>query len=151
MSFLLYGYIPWTLIKRIEKKLDNICTRMLILEATKHQLYDHQPPISKNIKIRRRKHVGHFCRSKDEFNGGVLLWTPSHGWESVRRLGWTYLQQSCTDAWYSQEDLPEKVIGMNSRRESRKFVHAAWQHDVHHIYIYIYIYIVRLEINPTLS
>ena len=54
---LLYGCTTWTLTKRTEKKLDSNYTRMLraILNKswrqhlTKHQLYDHLPPITKTI------------------------------------------------------------------------------------------------------
>ena len=57
MSILLYGWTTWTLIKWLEKKLDNNYTRMLraILNKswqqhpTKHQLYCHLPPITKTI------------------------------------------------------------------------------------------------------
>ena len=46
---------------------------------TKQQLYGYLPPISKTIKIRRTRHAGHSWRSRDEFIGDVLLWTPSPG------------------------------------------------------------------------
>ena len=59
MLILLYGCTTWTLTKRMEKKLDGNYTRMLqaILtkswrkHPTKKQLYGHQPPITKIIKI----------------------------------------------------------------------------------------------------
>ena len=55
-SILLYGCTTWTLTKRLEKKLDGNYTRMLraILNKswqqhpTRHQLYGHLPPITKN-------------------------------------------------------------------------------------------------------
>ncbi len=86
VSILLYGCTTWTLTKRMEKKLDGNYTRMLraILnkswgqQPTKHQLYDHQPPITKTINARRTTHVGHCWRSRDEHISDVLLWTPSH-------------------------------------------------------------------------
>ena len=46
---------------------------------TKQQLYGNLPPITKTIKIRRTRHMGHCWRSRDEFVSDVLLWTPSHG------------------------------------------------------------------------
>ena len=57
VSVLLYGCTIWTLIKRMEKKLDGNYIRMLraILNKswrqhpTKQQLYDHLPPITKTI------------------------------------------------------------------------------------------------------
>ena len=56
-SILLYGCTTRTLTKRLEKKLDGNYTRMLraILNKswrqhpTRHQLYDHLPPITKTI------------------------------------------------------------------------------------------------------
>ena len=66
VSMLLYGCTPWTLTKRMEKKLDSNYTRMLraILnkswrqQPTKQQLYGHLPPISKTIKIRTKQTCG---------------------------------------------------------------------------------------------
>ena len=74
VSILLYGCTTWTLTIRLEKKLDGNYTRMLraILNKswrqhpTRHQLYGHLPPITKNIQVRRTRHAGHFWRSRDE-------------------------------------------------------------------------------------
>ena len=71
VSILLYGCTKWTLTKRMEKKLDGNYTRMLraILNKswrqhpTKQQLYGHQPPITKTIKVRQTRHAGHCWRS----------------------------------------------------------------------------------------
>ena len=87
VSIQLYGCTTWTLTKRMEKKLDGNHTRMLraILNEfwgqypTKQQLYGHQPPITKTIKVRRTRHTGYCWRSRDELIRDVLLWTPSHG------------------------------------------------------------------------
>ena len=83
-SILLYGSTTWALKKRLEKKLDGNYIRMLraILNKswrkhpTKHQLYGHQPPITKTIQVRRTRHAGHCWRSRDELIRDVLLWTP---------------------------------------------------------------------------
>ena len=72
-SILLYGCTTWTLIKRLEKKLDSNYTRMLraILNKswhqhpTSHQLYGHLPPITKTIQARRTGHAGHCWKSRD--------------------------------------------------------------------------------------
>ena len=80
VSILLYGCTTWTLAKRMEKKLDGNYTRMLraILNKswgqhpTKHQLYGHQPPITKTINVRRTRHVGHCWRSRGA-SGGVMV------------------------------------------------------------------------------
>ena len=71
VSILLYGCTTWTLTKLMEKKLDGNYTRMLraILNKswrqhpTKHQMYGHQPPITKTINVRRTRHAGHCWRS----------------------------------------------------------------------------------------
>ena len=65
VSMLLYGCTTWMLTKRIEKKLGSNCTRMLraMLNKSwrqhpiKQQLYGHQSPITKTVKIRRTRHV----------------------------------------------------------------------------------------------
>ena len=101
----------------MEKRLDGNYTRMLqaILNKswrqhpTKQQLDGHQPPITKTIKIRQTRHVGHCWRSRDELISDVLLWSPSHG---QAKAGWparTYIQQLCADTGCSPEDLPEAM------------------------------------------
>ena len=85
---LLFGCTTWTLTKRIEKKLDVNCPRMLraILNKslkqhpTKKQLYGHLAPISKTIQIRRIRHAGNSWRSKYK-----LLSDVQHGRASVGR------------------------------------------------------------------
>ena len=119
VSILLYGCTTSTLTKRMEKKLDSNCTRMLraILNKswrqhpTKQQLYDHQTSIMKTIKIRWTRHAGHCWKSKDKLKSDVLLWNPSHGWA---KAGWparTYIQQLCPDKGCSPGDLPEAMGG----------------------------------------
>ena len=100
VSILLYGCTTWTLTKRMEKKLDGNATRMLraILNnswrqhPTKHQLYGHLPPITKIIKTRRTRHVGHNWGKRDKLISDVLLWTPSHGRAKAGRPVRTYIQ-----------------------------------------------------------
>ena len=87
VSILLYGCTTWTLTKQLEKKLDGNYTRMLraILNKswrqhpTRHQLYGHLPPTTKTIQVRRARHAGYCCRSRDELISDVLLWTPTYG------------------------------------------------------------------------
>ena len=121
VSILLYGCTTRTLTKRLEMKLDGNYTRMLraILNKswrqhpTRHQLYDHLPPITKTIQAR------HCWRNKDELISDVLLWTPAHG---QAKAGWpppTYIQQLCEDTGCSPEDLPE---AMNDREKWRQRV-----------------------------
>ena len=82
VSILPYGCTTWTLTKLLDKKLDGNYTKMLraILHkfwrqhTTKPQMYGHRPPITKTIKVRRTRHAGHCCRSRDELISDVLLW-----------------------------------------------------------------------------
>ena len=122
VSILLYGCTTWTLIKRLERKLDGNYTRMLraVLNKswrqhpTRHQLYGHLPPITKTIQVRQTRHAGHCWRSKDELISDVLLWTPTYGCAKVGRPARTYIQQLCEDTGCNPEDLPE---AMNDREK----------------------------------
>ena len=108
----------WTLTKRLEKKLDGNYARMLreILNKswrqhpTRHQLYDHQTPMTKTIQVRQTRHAGHCWRSRDELISDVLLWTPKKAGRPAR----TYIQQLCEETGCSPEDLPE---AMNDREK----------------------------------
>ena len=126
-SILLYGCTTWTLTKRLEKKLDGNYTRMLraILNKfwrqhpTRHQLYGHQPPITKTIQVRRTRHAGHCWRSRDELIRDVLLWTPTHGRAKAGRPARTYIQRL-----YEDTDVVQKIcrrrwtIGKSGERGS---------------------------------
>ena len=126
-SILLYGCTTWTLTKRLEKKLDGNYTRMLraILNKswrqhpTRHQLYDHLPPITKTVQVRRPRHAGHCWRSRDELIRDVLQWTPTHGRAKAGRPARTHIQQLCEDTGCCPEDLPG---AMNDREEWRERV-----------------------------
>ena len=121
VSIRLYGCTTWTLIKRMEKKLDGNYTRTLraILKKswrqhpTKQQLYGHLPPIMKSIQVRRTRYAGHCWRSRDELISDVLLWTPSKTGRPVR----TYIQQSYADTGHSHEDLPKAMDNREVWRE----------------------------------
>ena len=126
-SILLYGCTTWTLTKRLEKKLDGNYTRMLraILNKswrqhpTRHQLYDHLPPITKTIQVRRTRHAGHCWRSRDELIRDVLLWTPTHGRAKAGRPARTYIQQLCEDTGSVLKTyLGRWTIGRSSERGS---------------------------------
>ena len=118
VTILLYGCTTWTLMKRLEKKLDGNYTRMLraILNKswrqhpTKHQLYGRLPPITKTIQVRPSRHAG---------RAHVLLWTPTYGRAKAGRPARTYIQQLCEDTACSPEDLPE---AMNDREKWRERV-----------------------------
>ena len=82
-----------------------------VLEATprKHQLFGHQPPITKTIQGKRTRHAGLCWRSRDELIRDVLLWTPTYGRAKAGRPARTYIQQVCEETGYSPEDLPEAI------------------------------------------
>ena len=128
VSILLYGCTAWTLTKRMEKKLDGNYTRMLraILNKswrqhpTKQQLYGHQLPIIKTIKISRTRHAGHCWRSRDELISDVLLWTSSHGRAKAGRPARIYIQKLCVDTGCSPQDLLEAMDDREGWRERVK-------------------------------
>ena len=117
VSLLLYGCTTWTPTKRMEKNLGSYYTRMLpaVLNKSRRQhptkqlLYGHLPPITKTIKVRRTRHIGHCWRSKDELISDIFLWTLSHGRAKVGLPARTYIQQLCTDTGCSLEDLLEAM------------------------------------------
>ena len=126
---LLYGCTTWTLTKQMEKKLDGNYTRMLraILNKywsqypIKQQLYGHQPPITKTIKIRRSRHAGHCWGSRVELISDVLLWTLSHGLAKAGRRPRTNIQKLYV---CSPEDLPEEMDDREEWREKIRDIRA---------------------------
>ena len=133
VSILLYRCTTWTLTKRLEKKLDGNCTRMLraILNKswrqhpTRYQLYGHLPPITKTIQARRTRHAGHCWRSKDELISDVLLWTPAYGQAKAGRPARIYIQQLCEDMGCSPEDQPEAMNDTEKWRERARYIRAS--------------------------
>ena len=112
MSILLYGCTTWMLTKCMEKKLDGNYTRMLrtILNKswrqhpTKQQLYGHQPPITKTIKVRWTRHTGHSWRSKEDLISDVLQWTPSQDNQLEPTYSssvpmWDVVLKTCRNQW----------------------------------------------------
>ena len=100
VSILLYGCTTWTLSKWLEKKQDGNYTRILWAtlnkswqqHPTKYQLCGHLLPIMKTIQVRRTRHAGHCCRSRDELISDVPLWTPTYGWAKAGWPALTYIQ-----------------------------------------------------------
>ena len=122
VSILLYGRTIWTLTKWLKKKLDGNYTRMLreiLNKSWQQHPTRHQPPITKTIQVRRTRHAGHCCRSKDELISDVLLWTPTYGQAKAERPARTHIQQLCGDTGCSPEDLPE---AMNVREKWLEWV-----------------------------
>ena len=126
----------------MEKKLDGNYTRMLwaVLNKswrqhpTKQQLYGHQLSITKTIKVRQTRLVGHCWRSKDKLVSNVLLWTSSH---RQAKVGWpvrTYIQQICADTACNLEDLLETMDDRDRWQERVREIHASsvtWSWCVH--------------------
>ena len=109
----------------MEKKLDSNYTRILraVLNKSrrqhpkKQQLYGNLPLITKTINVRRSRHAGYCCRSKEEHVSNILLWTHSYG---RAKAGWParlYIQQLCVDTRYSLEDLPGAMVDRDGWRE----------------------------------
>ena len=123
--------------KQLEKKLDGKYTRMFraILNKswrqhpTKHQLYCHQPTITKTIKVRRTRHAGHCRRSRDELIRDVLLWTPTYGRAKAGRPARTNILQLCEDMGCSPEDMPEAMNDREKWRERVRICVPAARHD----------------------
>ena len=143
-SILLYGCTTWTLTKRLEKKLDGNYTRMLraILNKswqqhpTRHQLYGHQPPITKTIQVRRTRHAGHCWRSRDELIRDVLLWMPHMAAQKQDdQLERTFSSYVRTQAVVLKTYLGRWTIGRSGERGSGISVLPARYDD--DIYIYL--------------
>ena len=133
VSILLYGCTTWTLTKRLEKKRDGNYTRMLqaILNKswrqhpTRHQLYGHQPTITKTTQVRRTRHARHCWRSRDDLISDVLLWTPTYGRAKAGRPAQTYIQQLSEDTGCTLEDLPEAMNDWEKWRERVRDIRAS--------------------------
>ena len=117
VSILLYGCTTWTLTKRLEKSWRQ--------HPTRHQRYNHLPPISKTIQVRRTRHAGHCLRSRDELISHVLLWTPTYDRARAGRPARTYIQQLCEDTGCSPEDLPEVMTDREKWRERVRCIRAS--------------------------
>ena len=92
---------------------------------TRHQLYGHQPPITKTIQAKRTKHAGHCWRSKDKLVSDVLLWTPAYAQSKAGQTARTYIQQLCDDTGCNPEDLPEVMNDRETWRERVRDIRAS--------------------------
>ena len=122
VSILLYGCTIWTLTKRMEKKLDSNCTRML--RAILNKSWRQHPTKQQLYKIRRTRHMGHCWRNRDELMSVVLLWTSSHGRAKAGRPARTYIQQLCADTGCSSENLPKVMDDREVWRERFRNIRA---------------------------
>ena len=92
---------------------------------TRHKLYGHLSPITKNIQARQTRHARHWWRSRDELISDVLLWTPAYGQAKAGRPARTYIQQLCEDTGCSPEDLPEAINDGEKWRERVRDIRAS--------------------------
>ena len=63
-------------------------------KPTKHQLYDHSPPISQTIQVRRTRHVEHCWGSKNELISNILVWTSTNRCANIGQPARTYVSQA---------------------------------------------------------
>ena len=119
-----YGEKAWKRKSNYTRMLRAILNKSWWQHPTKQQLYGHRPPITKTIRVRRTRNVGHCWRSRDELISDILLWTPSHGRAKARRPAQTYIQQLCADTGCSLEDLPEVMDDREGWRVSVWEIHA---------------------------
>ena len=142
VSILLYGCSTWTLIKRLEKRLDSnyrgklwaMLNKLRKQHPSKEALYGHLSPITKTIQFRRTRHVVHCWRSRDELISDVFLWTPSYGRAMAGLTSRTCIELLCADSECSLGDLLET---MNDREGWRERVRDIRSDDVTWWYIYV--------------
>ena len=137
-TWYIYIYIYIYIYGNYTRMLRAIFNKSWRQHPTRHQLYDHLPPITKTIQVRRTRHAGHCLRSRDELISDVLLWTPTHGRAKAGRPSWTYIQQLCEDTGCCPEDILE---AMNDREKWRARVRDIRATSTTWWWWYIYIYI----------
>ena len=107
---------------------------------TKQLLHGHLPPITKTIKIRRTRHVGHYLRSRDQLVSDVFLWTSWRGWAKAEQPGQTSIQQLCANTGCSPEDLPETIDykeGWQERIRNIRADDATWWWDIYIMWTFL--------------
>ena len=90
-TVLLYGSTARTLAQSLDKKLDEVCSKMLIVvknvtrqkRITNERLRAGLPRISTTITERRLRFSGHCWRSKNKAVSDLVSWEPMHGKRSV--------------------------------------------------------------------
>ena len=120
------------------------------LISSKQQLYDHLPPISQTLQVKRTKDTAK--KSKDELISDGLWWIPTHGRASVGRAERTCIccvrtldlvWRTCQERWMTGMDCKkEREREREKERERVGELLPAWcdDDDNDSIYIYIYIY-----------
>lgn len=83
ISVLLYDRITWILIKRLEKELDDMYTKMLRIALNLSRKKQPHGQISLTSQVIREKI---FWRGKIDFIIVVLAWTPKYGQAGIGHL-----------------------------------------------------------------
>ena len=129
MSILQNECTIWTQTKRIMKKLDRDCTRMLQVilnkswkqHPTKQQQYGHLHRISRVIQVKQTRHAVHYWRNKDELSEVTFSYGPLHVDDPVlvdqQKLA---CRQLCADTGCSLEDLPGAMDHRDGWRERER-------------------------------
>ena len=84
-SVLLYGSETWTVIKKLEKRINGCYTRMLWMALNVHwqqhvnnqELYGSLPTVSESLPARGLRLAGHWARHNEESASKVVLWEPN--------------------------------------------------------------------------
>ena len=93
----------------------------------------HETTIVLKTTTHKKRHAGHWLRSKDNLISDILVWFLTHGRSSVGWPGRTYLQQLCVDTGRSLEDGLERwMIGTDGLREREKKIgeNSCCHHDL---------------------
>ena len=104
---------PPELTKRLEKKLNENCRRVLraVLKkswkqyATMQKLLDHLSPISQTINVIRTRHARH---SGDVGTNKLAMWASTYEHTCVGQAN-AYIHQLCADIGWRLEDLPRTL------------------------------------------
>ena len=128
---IIFGGINWKIGEAINKiytifiySVINNILQSWLQHTTRHQLYDHLPPITKTYQARQTRHAGHYWRCKDELISDVLLWTPAYGQAKAGRPARTYIQQLRENTGCGPEDLPEAMNDKEKWRERVRDIRA---------------------------
>ena len=114
---------------------------------TRQQLYVHQQPITKTIKIKWTRHAGHCWRNRDELISDLPLWTPLHGQAKAGRPARIFMQRLGAEKGCSTENLPEAMDDRERWRGRVRDIRADGATWGWCIYIYIYLIAGKLICN----
>ena len=129
VEFLWISHLAFFSMRFVSATLRPILNKSWKQHPTRRQLYDHWPPISKTIQVKRRRHARHCWRSNDGLISDVL-WAPAHGRASISGPVRTYLHQFCADTGCSLENLPGAMDDRSGWGERESLGNPRQQHDL---------------------